>query len=170
MTASLEIDVTIECPDWADRLPAAAELGVRAARAAFAAGGIDIAGGEAEASLVLADDGFVRQLNRQYRDQDKATNVLSFASLDDPSQPSAGGPVLLGDIVVALETVAAESAGSGKSLADHFCHLVVHGMLHLLGFDHQSEAQAQRMERLEIRILRDLGIADPYAETPEGLI
>jgi len=94
--------------------------------------------------------------------------VLSFANLDDASPAPSGAPALLGDIVLAYETTAAEAAAQGKPLADHFSHLVVHGMLHLLGFDHTSAALAEEMEGLEIRVLKGLGVADPYAEGAEG--
>lgn len=174
MSKALEIDVSTENADWHGALPDAAAIAEKAALLAFRMAGED--GGKApegaEASLVLTDDAMVRRLNRDYRGQDKATNVLSFASLDgeEPDTGASGGrPVLLGDLVVALETTAAESARSGKSLADHFCHLIVHGMLHLLGYDHQTESQAERMEELEVRILRELGIGDPYAADAEGL-
>ena len=167
MTALLEIDVSVNCPSWRDALPEADTLGERAARAAYAAAGIGDE--DAEASLVLAGDDFVQDLNRDYRGQDKPTNVLSFANLDGEAGPESGPPLLLGDVVIALETTVAEAEATGTSLSDHFCHLVVHGMLHLLGFDHQTDAQAERMERLESRILQEMGISDPYAENPEGL-
>jgi len=166
-----EIDVAVPCPSWLEALPDAEDRGRAAALAAFAAAHAE--GGAAplpaEASLVLADDALMRGLNRDYRGRDRPTNVLTFANLDDAGPaPGAGAPVLLGDIVLAYETTAAEAAAQGKPLADHFCHLVVHGMLHLLGFDHASAAQAERMEGLETRILKRLGIADPYADGAEG--
>ncbi len=169
MTASLEIDVSVNCPGWRESLPEAEDLGLRAAGAAFAEAAGETVAEAAEASLVLADDAFVHALNRDYRGQDKPTNVLSFANLDGGAGPQVGAPFLLGDIVIALETTMAEAADAGKPLSDHFCHLIVHGMLHLLGFDHQTDAQAESMERMEIRILQGMGIADPYAESPEGL-
>lgn len=166
-----EIDVALPCPSWLEALPDAEARGRAAARAAFAA--VRAAGGgvplPAEASLVLADDAMVRGLNRDYRGRDEPTNVLAFANLDGAAPAAGGGlPVLLGDIVLAYETTASEAAAQDKSLVDHFSHLVVHGMLHLLGFDHASAAQAEQMEGLETRILRRLGIADPYADGAEG--
>jgi probable rRNA maturation factor len=176
MSKALEIDVSMESTAWHSALADATALAQQAALAAFetaAADGVRLPAG-AEASLVLADDAMVRRLNRDYRGQDKATNVLSFAAMDGTDgakHPGADGPpLLLGDLIVAFETTAAESAQSGKSLADHFSHLIVHGMLHLLGYDHQTDAQAKRMEGLEVRILREMGIDDPYAADPEGLI
>ncbi|MDX9859346.1 MAG: rRNA maturation RNase YbeY [Rhodospirillales bacterium] len=166
-----EIDVALPCPSWRRALPDAAALGRAAALAAFA--GARTAGRgvglPAEASLVLADDATVRQLNRDYRGRDEPTNVLSFANLDgDPPLLADGAPVLLGDVVLAYETTASEAAAQGKPLSDHFSHLVVHGMLHLLGFDHVNAAQAEEMEGLEVRVLKGLGVADPYVEGAEG--
>lgn len=166
-----EIDVVLPCPSWRQALPDAEALGRTAALAAFAAARTAGRGARlpAEASLVLADDAMVRELNRDYRGRDEPTNVLSFANLDgDPPVPAGGAPLLLGDIVLAYETTASEAAAQGKPLADHFSHLVVHGMLHLLGFDHASAVQAEVMEGLETRVLNGLGIADPYAEGAEG--
>jgi len=102
--------------------------------------------------LVLADDALQRRLNHEFRGRDKSTNVLSFD----------GAPAALGDVVLALETIAAEAEAQGKPLAHHVAHLVVHGVLHLLGYDHETQGQARSMERLEIEILAGLGIGDPY--------
>ncbi len=115
----------------------------------------------AELSLVLADDARVRDLNRQWRGKDQPTNVLSFPASDaDDEEP---GP-LLGDVVLAYETCAREAAEDGKPIEDHVTHLVVHGLLHLFGWDHESDDEAEEMEALETEILAGLGIADPHAE------
>lgn len=114
----------------------------------------------AELSLLLTDDKRIRVINRDWRGFDKATNVLSFPAA--PPERVATSPVL-GDIVIAYETVEREAQAEGKSLADHFSHLVIHGLLHLLGEDHETEAEAQHMEGLEVAALARLGIADPYA-------
>jgi probable rRNA maturation factor len=117
-----------------------------------------------EVSVLLCDDARMRALNASYRQQDRATNVLSFPTLDlDPERLPPRPPALLGDIVLAAETVAAEAAHEGKRPADHLRHLVVHGCLHLLGHDHREEAAAARMERLEVLILAELAVPDPYA-------
>jgi len=165
---SLEIDVSVTAGPWHEKLPQAEAIARAAATAAFGHAANETAHGDnAEAALVLADDEFVRHLNRDYRGRDEATNVLSFAALDAKTviqNPDGAAPVLLGDMVVAFETVAAEAVDQGKSVADHFSHLIVHAMLHLLGYDHETGALAERMEATEILILRGLGIADPYDE------
>ena len=120
-----------------------------------------------EVSVRLAPDDEVRQLNAQYRGKDKATNVLSFPMvqadlLDTVTQNSDDGEVLLGDIVLAHGICMAEATERGISLADHAAHLMVHGVLHLLGYDHQGDGEADAMEAIERDALRSLGLADPY--------
>ncbi len=117
--------------------------------------------GGAEVSLVFTDDARIRVLNRQYRGKDQPTNVLSFPAA--PLAPGKLGPPL-GDIVMALETIAAESGAQRLDFADHVTHLIVHGFLHLIGYDHETDGEAAVMEWLETAILASLGIADPYAE------
>jgi len=162
----LDIDISVTCPLWTEILPGAAALSEIAAAAAFRMAPINgSADPKAEVSIVLADDDFVRALNRDYRGRDESTNVLSFPASepdDERAPPPPGAPRLLGDIVVAYQTTIGEAAGQEKTLGDHLCHLVVHGMLHLLGFDHQMPAPAEAMERLEIEILAGLDIANPY--------
>ena len=167
----LDLDVSVACPLWTETLPDAAELSKTAAAAAFRMASLDGgASSKAEASIVLADDDFVRGLNRDYRGRDEPTNVLSFpASAPDdgrapPTPQPPGAPRLLGDIVVAYETVIGEAPRQGKTPGDHLSHLVVHGMLHLLGLDHQKPESAEAMERLEIEILAGLDIANPYVD------
>jgi probable rRNA maturation factor len=110
--------------------------------------------------LALADDATVRDLNRRFRGQDKSTNVLSFPSGEEP-----GRDAHLGDVILARETLQHEARLEGKPDGDHLAHLAIHGILHLLGYDHDSDKQAQLMERLETSILGDMGIADPYRDT-----
>jgi probable rRNA maturation factor len=117
-----------------------------------------------ELSLLLASDARLRALNRRHRGQDKPTNVLSFPAFARDDVP-AEGPVHLGDVAVAFETARREARSEGKDLTAHTAHLVVHGVLHLLGYDHAVERDARMMERLERRALKDLGFADPYAGT-----
>ena len=121
----------------------------------------------AELSVLLADDATVRRLNADYRGKDRATNVLSFPSFEhvlarDPASLPPG-PVPLGDIVLAVETVQVEAASEGKPFAHHLSHLLVHGCLHLLGYDHQTAEAAACMEQLERDVLAQLGVPDPYA-------
>ena len=114
----------------------------------------------AEATLALADNASVQALNREFRAKDQPTNVLSFPA---PST-STDGRRYLGDIILARETVAAEACAAAIPVPDHVRHLVMHGLLHLLGYDHQTDAEAAVMERIETRALAALGIADPHAE------
>ena len=127
-------------------------------RAALAESGDALAEG-AEVSLLFCDDAAIRELNRQFRGQDKPTNVLSFPG-PDPLETSA----FLGDIAVAFDTVAREALEQGKSLEQHCRHMIVHGFLHLLGYDHEDDEEAEAMEAMEIRILQRLGVEDPYRE------
>ncbi len=165
---AIEIDLAEASPLWRQSLPEAEPIALAAARAALAGCGRRL-DGSGELSLVLGDDALVRRLNCAWRGQDKPTNVLSFGAGEDGPHPP-GAPLLLGDVVLAFETVAAEAKAQAKPLADHLAHLVVHGVLHLMGFDHEAAAEAARMEALETRILAGLGIADPYrvAEASHG--
>jgi len=163
-----EIEILVEHAAWLEALPEAEALARRAALAALDSVEADC-DRPLEISLVLADDSTVRRLNRDWRGKDAATNVLSFATQDDEGEPEVpDAPLLLGDVVLAFETCAAEAAAEGKSLADHSAHLVVHGVLHLLGWDHQDDDEAAEMEALETDVLRGLGIADPYRSDAEG--
>lgn len=115
----------------------------------------------AEVSLVLADDDFVHVLNRDYRGKDCPTNVLSF---ENAEKPPKGQTWLAGDIVVAYQTVAREAADQGKTFEAHLAHLLIHGTLHLQGYDHLTEKQARVMETTEIEIMHSLGYNDPYQD------
>ncbi len=164
MTPKLEIDFT-RGDGWSADDEATAHA---AAEAAIA--GADLADEDEEPpsarqtafalSILMADDATVRTLNRDWRGKDSPTNVLSFPS-DMPAIPDE--PDFLGDIALARETLEREAALDGKTLDDHLRHLVVHGVLHLLGYDHIEKAEAEEMESTETRILAGLGVADPYA-------
>ena len=118
-------------------------------------------------SVLLDDDARIRQINRDFRDQDKPTNVLSFpASLDgEDDEDDEDDIVFLGDIAIAFETVQAEAEAANIRLMDHLSHLFVHGVLHLLGYDHEDEIEADEMEALEVAILGTFSIASPYADS-----
>lgn len=153
--------------DWDSRSDWYA-LAERAARAAIAnSGQADLANSAltVELSVKFTDDAEVKALNAAYRNRDKATNVLSFPMFDDglPPLPPGAGEVLLGDVVLAHGVCSAEAMERGISIADHASHLVVHGVLHLLGYDHETgEEDAEAMEQLERAALASIGIADPY--------
>ena len=148
------LDIAIEAGEWPDeaRLCALAETAVAAAEAAL--GAARPRSGGRELSLLFTDAAAIRGLNARYRGKDSPTNVLSF--------PQATGP-LIGDIVLAAETVAREAALAEKPLEDHIAHLIIHGFLHLLGYDHGADAEAEEMEAFERAALKRMGIADPYA-------
>src|SRR5229473_8580340 len=157
---AVTVEVSVHCDAWLVACPEAETLAATAARAALSRTAGPLAGAPLILGLVLTDDAEQRGLNRTYRGRDAATNVLSFA-LADPAGP-AGSPVLLGDVVLAFATIEREAAEQRKPLADHLQHLVVHGVLHLLGFDHGSAAEAAVMEAREVEILETLGVPDPY--------
>jgi probable rRNA maturation factor len=155
----LKLDVVVLSPLWR-RAPKANAKARSAVRAAVALCGVALAA-NAEAALHLADDAHVRSLNARWRGKDTATNVLSFPAARADAISAAP---LLGDIIVAYETLERESAEMNVGFDDHFLHLTVHGFLHLIGFDHETVKQARLMEGLERRILGHLGLADPYPD------
>jgi len=157
-SGGLEVAIDIPCGAWTGALPDAESICQRAARAAWQR--TPDRATPSELSIVLADDALVQGLNKQFRHQDKPTNVLSFPLGDDGVAPDGGR--LLGDVILAFETSAREAADQGKPLAAHTAHLIVHGVLHVMGFDHDADAEAEAMESLEREILATLDIADPY--------
>ena len=165
--AALKIDVLVDSGCWKN--PRAAGVVVRrAVRQAAAA----LSTRAAELAIVLTDDAAMRRLNRDWRGIDAATNVLSFATrhranrhkLDRANRPGNQLGDHLGDLVLAYQTVKREARRDGKSFDHHLAHLAVHGFLHLLGYDHESDAEARRMESAERAILRDLAVPDPYCD------
>lgn len=148
MTANIQIDIIKNAAGWPEVEP----LLKRAVK-----GVLDVIALEedAELSLVLSDNDEVQLLNKHYRGKDKPTNVLSFPQDDENFQH-------LGDVILALETVKQEAQDQDKSFDDHLTHLTIHGLLHLLGYDHETDDEAEEMEALEIEILRDLGVKNPY--------
>lgn len=167
-SAGPEFAVTVSCDLWHSAVTDVEETCRRVAAAALGAGAADWPAEDlarCEVSLVLSDDAEVQRLNRDYRGLDKPTNVLTFAALDDEDAPQPeDGPLVLGDVILAYQTTASEAAHENKTLVQHLSHLVVHGVLHLLGYDHQDDADAEEMERREAAVLGALGIPDPYAQ------
>lgn len=158
-SSALVVDIVIEQDAWleiADR-DAVIEQAARLAHLRSGAPGR----AAAQVTVALLDDAGVQALNRQFRGQDKATNVLSFPA-SRPHAAEVDDLPSLGDIVLAYETVKREASVDGISFQDHLRHLVVHGVLHLVGFDHESDGEADVMESLETKILGELNVADPY--------
>ena len=151
----IAIDLSVEAGAW----PPMPELAVIARRAVDGVIGETGVSGS-ELSVVFSDDAHVRTLNAGWRGKDKPTNVLSFPAF--PHSRRGEVPPVLGDVVLAAETVAAEASAEGKRLADRVTHLIVHGILHLIGYDHETDAEAEEMEEMERRILAGLDISDPY--------
>lgn len=158
MTA-VSVDCVAESALW-EALPEAEALVERACAAAIAGARRPLLP-EVEIAVLLADDAHVRAVNAEWRGLDKPTNVLSFPSV--PPDRIGAAPVL-GDLILAFETCAREAEHDEKTLAHHVSHLVVHGVLHLLGYDHMTEAEAEEMEALEVAVLAGLGIPDPYRD------
>ena len=153
----LTIETQVECAGWSavDGLDALIEESLKAA---IEESGAELVEG-AEVSLLFCDDARIRALNQQFRAQDKPTNVLSFPG-PDPLETAH----FLGDIAIAHETVAREAQEQGKTLEQHCRHLIVHGFLHLLGYDHEDDEDAEAMETMEVSILRRLGVDNPYRD------
>jgi probable rRNA maturation factor len=147
----MSVEAIIEDARWLERAPGIETLAERCRRAA-AERAPPLSG---DVAVLFADDAAVRELNRRYRGKNAPTNVLSFPS---------GESGFLGDVALAFETCAREAEESRKPFADHAAHLLVHGLLHLAGYDHETDAEAEKMEALEAEVLDALGVSDPYAD------
>ncbi len=158
--------LSVEDEAWETLLSRPAEDLVREAVFAAAAGAGLAPDVETEVSVTLSDDEDVRALNAEWRAKDKPTNILSFPMM--PLRPGDAPGPLLGDLILARQTLEREALDEGKTPDDHFRHLLVHGVLHLLGHDHETDEDADDMEALEVEILAGLGIADPYADAETG--
>lgn len=160
----IQIDISLQDPVW-ESVPDVMKIVEVAARTAvtMAPQPDRIKSKALEVSVLLANDDLLRVLNREYRGKDNPTNVLSFASLDSEDF-FIGDVVGLGDVAVSFQTIDREAQDEGKFFKDHLTHLVVHGCLHLLGYDHKEEGQAIIMEAIEIRILEKLGVQNPYTD------
>ena len=160
-SVTLEVEIERHGDAWRDAvfnrglIEQAARAAIRAAPA--------LPQGTYQVTFVLTDDAEMRALNRTWRGKDAATNVLSF-----PAHEKVKGPGLLGDVVIAYRDHLKEARAQNIAFDDHVAHLVVHGVLHLIGFDHIEDAEAERMEAIERTVLASLGIADPYADDAEG--
>jgi len=148
---NLDIDIAVQAEQWTNTVKNIESLIEASVHETLSH--IKFKTEQAELSVVLADNDFVQELNKVYRSKDKPTNVLSFPQDED---------VLLGDVILAYETVSSEAGEQKKPFEDHFVHLVIHGVLHLLGYDHETDEGAKIMERAEIETLKKLGIKNPY--------
>lgn len=166
------VDLVIEAPGWQRALPDLAPAAETAAAAALRGAGLAPAG--YTVCLLACDDARIARLNAEFRGREVPTNVLSWPAFElapaepgappgRPPAPAAGRPCHLGDLALALETARSEAESRGVSLKSHVIHLILHGCLHLLGYDHQAEADAARMEGLETSLLGGLGIEDPHS-------
>lgn len=168
----VETEAEFADPRWADAWPDALSDVARICEHVLEAELTDAQTQQSlELSLLLTDDAQIRQLNHAHRGKDKPTNVLSFPSaepLDGGCFVGFGPPVMLGDIAMAFDTVEREALAAGLALRHHAAHLVIHGVLHLLGFDHVEEGDADVMEAKEIAFCRDFGIANPYQRDVKG--
>jgi len=158
---NLTIEIMHEAGEW----DAFGDVDAALAAVAAVVGDCDRLGlRAAEAAIVLADDATVQTLNRSWRSIDKPTNVLSFPSGQPASIVESTGTRMLGDVVLACQTLVREAEAQAKAPVHHLQHLALHGLLHLAGFDHESEAEAEDMEQLEVELLARLGVANPYED------
>jgi probable rRNA maturation factor len=155
---AIAVDLSIEAGDWPPER-VLSRLAATALKAAVEELELPVADGT-EISIVFTDDAHIRSLNREWREKDKATNVLSFPAM--PIRPGVALPPVLGDIVLAAETIRREAGLEDKPFEHHLIHLMVHGFLHIVGYDHETDAEAEEMEAAERRILARLAIPDPY--------
>ena len=168
----LRLALEIEDPRWTQALPDVAALVEKAIALALA--DVDDTSRTIEVGVRLVDDGTIQGLNRDWRGRDKPTNVLSFplgdpAPVDDPALiGDPDWPWLIGDIVMSFDTMKAEAERDGKTLERHVAHLAIHAALHLIGHDHEDEAEAEAMEAAEVKLLAGLGIPDPYANSGDS--
>jgi probable rRNA maturation factor len=164
--ANLRFAIEIEDPRWLELLPDATGLLEKAIALALA--DVDDGSRTIEVGVRLVDDGTIQGLNRDWRGRDKPTNVLSFPMGDPAPAGDPDFPWLLGDIVMSFDTTKAEAERDGKTFEHHVVHLAVHAALHLIGHDHEDEAEAEDMEAAEVKLLAGLGIPDPYANSGDS--
>lgn len=157
-----QVEIVVGSPHWKTQPGAAAMLRRSIAEAAAAAGR------SGEIAIVLTDDSAMRDLNRRWRGKDTPTNVLSFPAAPSNGRP-AGLPLPLGDIVIAYETTAREASAQRTPFMHHLAHLAVHGFLHLVGYDHDTDAEAEAMEDIEGKVLARIGVSNPYKPQSAGV-
>ena len=157
-------DILLEDDRWMEVLPDCESLIAMCTDQVFKHGNYLAEANEMELSVTLTNDHHIQQLNNDYRGKNSPTNVLSFPQLnnDKDLEHTTEPIIMLGDVVVALETIEREAIEQNKTLQDHFIHMVIHSILHLLGYDHENQSDAETMEALEIKILSDMGIKNPY--------
>ncbi|MCB1784017.1 MAG: rRNA maturation RNase YbeY [Alphaproteobacteria bacterium] len=162
---SIDIGISIEDEEWENKIPDLDDFLNETLETAIMRGLSEkriTAPETIEISIVLADNNFVQDLNKRYRNKDKPTNVLSFPQTEEEEIEMNAPFLSLGDIIIARETIESESIEQDKSFTDHFRHMLVHGCLHLLHYDHETDEEANVMETLEISILQNFGIKNPY--------
>ena len=163
MENSLSFDLAVEDPRWAEKIDLVEQVMAQAASAGLGQAGFDE---PALIDVLLTDDDEVQTLNRTHRGMDKPTNVLSFPAGETPSIP--GEPRPLGAIALAFETLEREAIEANRDLSHHFMHLIIHASLHLIGYTHDADDEAERMEALEIAALAGLGVSNPYEDAKDG--
>lgn len=158
LSSPIEITLHIKDERWEERIPNISTLTQKAVSKTLQFLQLGIL--DLEMSVVFADDPFLQEYNVRYRGKDKPTNVLSFSALGTPLVVKEGDN--LGDIMIAYETMEKEAQAQGKTLQDHTVHIIVHGVLHLIGYNHEEDDEAEKMEKTEIEILKTLGVQNPY--------
>lgn len=158
---NVDVEVVIQYERWLEALPKVDKAVQKTVAFAWQEAGIKKVG-IPEISVFLSNDADIKEINREYRGVDKPTNVLSFPAIEEDVLLEPNMPYLAGDIVLAFETCQEEATAEGKTLSDHMMHLLVHGVLHLAGFDHIKDDEADEMEAKEVEILAKLGVKNPY--------
>jgi probable rRNA maturation factor len=158
----MEIEVSVSSDEWSKDLTDAETLARTAAAATLRQCAPTLLDRAGEVTITLSDDQVLQQLNQDHRQKEGPTNVLSFPMMDGKDELSNEVDILLGDVIIAHGVTAREATESDKAISDHLSHLVVHGVLHLLGYDHEDDEDATEMENVEVEILKNLKISDPY--------